>query len=67
MISIVKVGTNYHNSNRKEFMIDSAADIADLPTTTGPDSCSPSSIAFTADLSRIYILGNDGEWHKAEV
>ena len=54
---------------RVEFLIDSETDIADLPTSEAEGTeiemiCAPGSIAYTADLTSTYMLGNDNIWHK---
>ncbi len=51
------------------YLIESSSDVSDLPTSTtlganGEETCSPGSMAYSADLSLIYILGPDDEWHQ---
>lgn len=72
MISVVTIGAEYVAPDRKEFIIDSTSDVANLPTITksgnlpGASSpCAPGSVAYTPDLVNIYVLGNDDAWHKA--
>lgn len=65
MVNIIKVGSGYVSSKHKTFLIDSEDDVARLPRTTGADPCAPGSIAYTPDLTVVYILGNDGYWHNA--
>ena len=72
MISLLKIGMAYYSPNRKEYLIDDADDIENLPTskTKGaseavPGTCSAGSIAYTPDLRLVYILGNDDVWYKA--
>lgn len=66
MITVVKVGSGYVQTGRKEFLIDSASDAQNLPTNQGAEYCAPGSIAYTPDLKSIYILGNDNTWHQVE-
>ena len=68
MISLQKIGMSYYNPDRKEYLIDSGADIAGLPTSKSAGSaikgtCAPGSIAYTPDLSKAWMLGNDDVWH----
>lgn len=70
MVTLLKIGGMYINPDRKEFLIDSEADIAGLPTATSDGSsingrCAPGSVAYTPDLKTIYLLGNDNTWHDA--
>lgn len=52
-----------------EFQIESAADVASLPTTTDKkdyDECyCAGSVAYTADLNTAFTLSASGEWVKA--
>lgn len=52
-----------------EFQIDSAAEVADLPTTTDKkefeECCCAGSVAYTADLNSAYSLSASGVWTKA--
>lgn len=68
MISLQRIGTGYYNPNRKEYLIDSAADIYGLPTskaegTAIKGTCAPGSLAYTPDLAYAWMLGNDDVWH----
>ena len=68
MISLQRIGTGYYNPNRKEYLIDSDADIGGLHTsktegTAIKGTCAPGSIAYTPDLSKAWMLGNDDVWH----
>lgn len=70
MVTLLKIGGMYINPDRKEFLIDSASDIAGLPTATTNGTaingiCAPGSVAYTPDLKIIYLLGNDNVWHDA--
>lgn len=70
MVTLLKIGNGYVNPDRKEYLIDSIADIAGLPTATKEGTiingkCAPGSVAYTPDLKIIYMLGNDGQWHDA--
>lgn len=54
-------------SNYMEFLIDSAEDIVALPTMTDKKNMTEcpavSSVAYSADLTVVAMLGNDDEWH----
>ena len=70
MVTLLKIGGVYINPDRKEFLINNENDIATLPTAHSEGSgttgiCAPGSVAYTPDLTLIYILGNDDEWHLA--
>lgn len=67
MITLIKVGNGYVQSKHMEFLIDSSDDVENLPTASGLNACTPGSVAYTPDLSTVYILGNDGEWHVVSV
>ena len=69
MISVLKIGTGYYDPDIKEFLIDSASDVNNLPTsnkagTDIPGVCAPGSVAYTANMKLMYMLGNDDTWHK---
>lgn len=68
MITVLSIGNGYIQPEKKEFLISSSSDVADLPTAaSSKDSdygrCAPGSVAYTADLSKLYMLGADDEWH----
>jgi hypothetical protein len=44
-----------------ELLIDSPSDLATAAAEAQP---APGSVAYTADLSYIAMLGPDGEWHQ---
>jgi len=44
-----------------ELLLDSASDLIQATAEAHP---APGSIAYTADLSYIAMLGPDGEWHQ---
>lgn len=50
--------TGYRADNREEFLIDSASDIANLPT----EDIAPGSIAYTANGQTIAMLDNSHTW-----
>ena len=58
--SIVKVNDQPNNPLLKEFIIDSASDVATLPTTDVADGSS----AYIKDLSKIYLF-KSGTWVEA--
>lgn len=43
----------------REILIDSSADLANVPTDTAPGS-----VAYTADMSYIAMKANDGTWKQ---
>ena len=50
-----------------EYIILSASDVKDLPTSTKPGAdgsptCYPGSIAYTPDVEHVYMLGPDDVW-----
>lgn len=72
MINVTKIGNGYVSPNRKEFLIDSPADVSDLPTAIKPSSsvrglCDPGSVAYTPDFEYTYMLGNDNVWHQSSI
>ena len=58
--SIVKINDKPNNPLLKEFIIDSASDVATLPTTDVADGSS----AYIKDLSKIYLF-KSGTWVEA--
>jgi len=69
MITLLKIGAGYVNPLRKEYLIDSASDVANLPTSstdgTGVSGrCAAGSIAYDAGVTFVYMLGNDDVWHE---
>lgn len=72
MINVLKIGNGYVSPNRKEFVIDSVADVAGLPTKDKKGVgvggyCDPGSIAYTPDFENIFMLGNDNVWHESKI
>jgi len=66
MTDIVKAG-NKSDSNYREIIISSAADVANLPTLTpnvNGEIAGPGSVAYTQDLTHTYLLGPDGVWRE---
>lgn len=59
MFTPVRVGGKANSANLNEYIIDSVADVANLPVNIAPGST-----AYTADLSLIYIMDNHGVWTK---
>lgn len=66
-ITLTTVGGTPNSSRQVNFMIDSDADLANLPTTTTcgiyKSTVDELSTAVTND-GRIFVLGNDGQWHE---
>ena len=60
MAFYLKQQSNKNDYNYKEFIVDTDADIADLPTK----GVAPGSNCLVVETSDVYILGNDNEWHK---
>lgn len=56
---ILKKGDGYQVSNMCTIMIEGSSDVANLP-----DNVAPGSIAYTADMSLMYMFGLDGTWHE---
>ncbi len=60
-------GGNKYDTDYREFIIGSAADVANLPTTTpnaDGEFAGPGSIAYTQDLIHFYLLGTTGIWRE---
>lgn len=74
MIQLIKSNDSYMTTDMEIYMIESPADVADLPLakkTTGAEIkndnnryCNPGSFAYTADLQHVYQLGLDNVWHE---
>ena len=69
MITLLRIGMSYCSPNRKEFLISSDADVANLPTSKKPGNgitgvCAYGSLAYTPDMAKMYMLGNDDTWYK---
>lgn len=69
MIKLQAIGESYIIPNKKEFLLDSAEDVASLPTSTKEGNgvsgiAAPGSFAYTADGAHVYMLGNDDVWHE---
>lgn len=67
-ISIVNIAGKPNSSVQMQFMIDTAEEIADLPTLTKEgktidSTAAPLSTAVTSD-GRLFVLGNDDQWHE---
>lgn len=58
---------NDQASDYREFIISSSADVADLPTST-PNTkgefAGAGSVAYTQDLTHVYLLGLDDVWRE---
>lgn len=74
MFSITKINGKQNSLIHKEYTCDLESDISKLPTnkTKGTqdgasimnDYCAPGSTAFVIETVSVYMLGNDGIWHK---
>jgi len=66
MIRIVTNGGEGHGPNYKEFIITSAADVANLPNSesTAPNTTDVGSVAYTQDMEHTYMLGPDNVWRE---
>ena len=66
MIKIVKSGGEGHGMNYREFIITAAADVASLPNsqTPAPNTADIGSVAYTQDMSKMYMLGTDDVWRE---
>ena len=68
MITLLKIRNNYASPLHKEFLIDSEDDVANLPDSILEENednvCAVGSVAYTADLSLMYMLSNNNEWTK---
>ena len=66
-ITLVTVAGKANSSRQVGFMIESDADVANLPTTTTKGDYGSTvdelSTAITND-GRIFVLGNDDAWHE---
>lgn len=66
-ITLITVGGTPNSSRQVGFMIDSDAELMNLPTTTTSGTYKSTvdelSTAVTND-GRIFVLGNDGQWHE---
>lgn len=67
------ISDKYTSSNSKQIIMKSASDVSKLPTSTTYGSfgitnvdtpCDIGSIAYTADLAYICMLGPDNQWHE---
>ena len=57
--AVIKKGDGYERSGVCTIMIESASDIQNLP-----GDIAPGSVAYTADMSLMYMFGLDGQWHE---
>lgn len=66
MITLLKIRNSYANPLHKEYLIDSENDVADLPDSVLEENednvCAVGSMAYTADLSLMYMLDNHNVW-----
>lgn len=66
-IILTTIAGQANSSRQVGFMIDSDADVVNLPTTTEPGvygkTVDELSTAVTND-GRIFVLGTDGAWHE---
>lgn len=57
----VRDGQGYVISRHREYQLASESDVADLPKL---DQCAVGSLAWLQDQSKIWMLGEDNEWHN---
>ena len=60
MAFYLKQQSNKNDYNYKEFIVDTDADIADLPT----EGIAPGSNCFVIETSTVYMLNNQNEWKE---
>lgn len=66
-IAIVQEGGPGKAPTYREFLISSASDVANLPTTVRNASgevAGAGSVAYTNDMAHTYMLGNDDTWRE---
>lgn len=56
---VVKRGDEYHDQDYREFILESEADVSDLPTDAAAGS-----VAYLQDMTKTYMLGADGVWRE---
>lgn len=69
MALIVRTNDKSNSTSLTEFLIQSVAEVASLPTDLaegagGLQRVYPGSVAYTPDLEHIYMLGQDSVWHE---
>ena len=66
MIKNVKTGGDGRSMYYREYLLSSAADVADLPNrnTPAPDTADAGSLAYTQDMEHTYMLGADNVWRE---
>lgn len=57
VISSQRGTVTQYTTGRREILIDSAADVPNLP-----EDCAPGSLAYTADMSYVVQRDNHGQW-----
>ena len=60
MAFYLKQQSNKNDYNYKEFIVDTDADITDLPTK----GVAPGSNCFVIETSTVYMLNNQNEWKE---
>ena len=65
MITLIQIDDRYIIPDKKTFLIDSESDITELNQKA--EECAPGSIAYTADMSVVYQLGNDHKWYAIAI
>lgn len=58
--NIVKVGDAYNAPNHMEYQIAAQGDLSNIDVNV----CAVGSVAYMQDLSKIWIFGDDHEWHE---
>lgn len=69
MALLIRENDKLNSTATSEFLVESAADVLSLPTSTteganGLRKCYFGSVAYTPDLLHIYMLGQDDVWHE---
>ena len=65
MFNRVAYGHNWRPYNYSEFVCDSDADVASLPTTANKE-CAVGSMAFVPSTGNTYVLNGSGEWIQSQ-
>lgn len=53
---VLKMGDNHNHMNHKEMYVKNEGELASI------EDCAPGSVAMTYDMSKVWILTEDGEW-----
>lgn len=66
MISVITKGGSGKSGNYKEFLMTSASDVSNLPTSVRSSNgvASVGSVAMTEDMEHTYILSPENVWEE---